>query len=70
MWDAELGDTPSSATAAKLAATMANAEMQSGYAVPLNYNEAVFLEKPDVSGAQANPWSWGSFYQMQYLNLK
>ena len=49
---------------------MANAEMQSGYAVPLNYNEAVFLEKPDVSGAQANPWSWGSFYQMQYLKLK
>lgn len=66
MWDAELGDTPSSATAAK----MANAEMQSGYAVPLNYNEAVFLEKLDVSGAQANPWSWGSFYQMQYLKLK
>jgi len=51
MWDAALGDTPSSATAAKLAATMANAERKSGCAVPLTYNEAVFLEKPNVSGA-------------------
>jgi len=44
--------------------------MASGYVVPLNYAEQVYLEKPDLSGLQSNPWAWENFYQLQYLKTK
>lgn len=69
--EAELGNTGSSTEAAKLSAQMNNVMVQSALTIPLNYNEAFFLEKPWVAGAQATPWAWGpGFYQFQYLNLK
>jgi peptide/nickel transport system substrate-binding protein/oligopeptide transport system substrate-binding protein len=67
---AELDNTGSSTEAAKLAAEMDNLQMQSGLSIPLNYLETIYVEKPNVTGAQANPWAWGNFYQFQYLNLK
>jgi len=70
MWEQELNNTASNKTAAHLAATAANAMMASAYVIPLNYGEGIFLEKPNVTGAQINPWSWQNFYQMQYLSLK
>jgi len=70
MWEAELNDTASSAKAAQLSADMANAMIQSGYEVPLNVAQTVYLEKPDLTGVQPNPWSWSNFYQFQYLHLK
>ncbi len=68
--EAELSNTGSTTVAAKLSADMANMMMQSGLVVPLNYAETIYLEKPDLTGAQPNPWAWGNFYQLQYLNLK
>ncbi len=70
MWEAELANTASATEAAQLSAKMANAMMASGYIVPLNYAEQVYLEKPDLSGLQSNPWAWGNFYQLQYLETK
>jgi peptide/nickel transport system substrate-binding protein/oligopeptide transport system substrate-binding protein len=70
MWEAELGNTGSATTAAHLAADMGNAMIQSGYVVPLNYAETIYAAKPDLTGVQPNPYTWGYFYQLQYLNLK
>ncbi|MCY0878717.1 MAG: peptide ABC transporter substrate-binding protein [Firmicutes bacterium] len=70
IWSAELTNTPSATEAAKLSAEIANAFIKSGYAIPLNYSETVYLEKPNLTGLQPNPWAWGNFYQFQYMNLK
>ena len=70
MWESELNNTGSSKTAAQLAADMGNAVIKSGYMIPLNYNEQIYLEKPNLHGVIANPWAWGNFYQLQYMNLK
>ncbi|MDA8205418.1 MAG: hypothetical protein M0Z36_05065, partial [Thermaerobacter sp.] len=68
-WEAELAVAVSATKAAHLAAEQANAMIQSGYAIPLNAAEGIFLEKPNVHGTQINPWSWQMFYQLQYLRL-
>ncbi len=69
MWEAELGNAASAKTAAHLAADMANAMIRSGYVVPLNYAETIYASKPGLSGVQPNPYTWGFFYQLQYLKL-
>lgn len=69
--EAELSNTDSATQAAELSAEMNNVMTRSALTIPLNYNEAIFVEKPFLTGAQATPWSWGpGFYQFQYLNLK
>ncbi len=70
MWEAEESNTGSSQTAAQLSAEMGNAMIQSGYMIPLNYGENIYLEKPNLNGVMGNPWAWGNFYQLQYMNLK
>jgi len=70
MWTAEIYNTGSAKTEDSLAATMINTMIKSGYDIPLNAAVGIYLEKPNVTGAQINPWSWQNFYQMQYLNLK
>jgi peptide/nickel transport system substrate-binding protein/oligopeptide transport system substrate-binding protein len=70
IWEAELNNTASAKTAAQLSADMANAMVQAAYEIPLNVEQTVYLAKPNVSGVQPNPWSWGNFYQFQYLELK
>jgi ABC-type oligopeptide transport system substrate-binding subunit len=69
-WDTELSNTGSSHTAAVLSADIANAMIKSGYMIPLNYAQEVYLEKSDLTGLQVNPWSWNNFYQFQYMKLK
>lgn len=68
--EAELGNTGSATEAAKLSGAMGDLLIDSGLEIPLNYGETIYLEKPDLTGAQPNPWSWNNFYQFQYLNLK
>lgn len=70
MWEAELADTGSAKTAAHIAADMANAMIKSAWAVPLNYAETIYVSKPDITGVQPNPYTWGYFYQLQYMNVK
>ena len=65
MWEAELANTASTKEAAQLSADMANAMIRSGYEIPLNVQQTVYLEKPDLTGVQPNPWSWGNLYQFR-----
>lgn len=68
MWEAEIGGTVNEQQGVRLAANIDNYMLQQGYGMPLYYYETFLLEKPGLSGVIANPWSWGSVYQMQYLN--
>ena len=52
-----------------LAAQIVNLAISSGYSIPLNYSETFYLERTGVTGAQPNPFSWGNFYQLQYLSI-
>jgi len=70
IWDAEMGNTASTKTAEQLTADIANAAIKSAYVVPLNYQEQIYLVKPNLAGIITNPWAWGGFYQLQYMNLK
>ena len=69
MWTAELNNTDQWANAARLSARIAQAMVDSGYAIPLYYDEAVYLQKPNLRGVQANPWAELGFYQFQYLQI-
>lgn len=67
MWGTELANTVSNSQAYALTAKIVNGLMQQGYIVPLYYTESIFLERPGLTGVQANPWGWGNFYQLQYM---
>ncbi|WP_284199278.1 hypothetical protein [Alicyclobacillus sacchari] len=56
--------------AAPWAGQLMTSLMQAGYTIPLFYNETYYLERSNVTGTQPNPWSWGNFYQFQYLSVK
>jgi len=68
--EAELDNTPSLKGSEQLSADMANLMMQSALDIPLNYNETIYLQRPDLTGVQPDPYYGGSPYQYQYLNLK
>jgi oligopeptide transport system substrate-binding protein len=68
MWNNELAGTVNQAQADQLTANIDNYMLQQGYGIPLYYYETFYLEKPGLSGVEANPWSWTGLYQFQYLN--
>lgn len=70
IWIGKMATVGSNVQAAQVSADMGNAMLQSGYMIPLNYVENVYLEKPNLTGVVANPWAWGYFYQLQYMHLK
>ncbi len=70
LWQSELDNTDNLALARQLSAKIADAVIASGYAVPLYYQEMVYLQNPQVRGVQANPWAELGFYQFQYLQVK
>ncbi|MCL6444892.1 MAG: peptide ABC transporter substrate-binding protein [Alicyclobacillus sp.] len=70
MWMSELGAMSDPAQEAALSAKIVNAVMNTGYAVPLVYNENIYLERSNITGVQSNPWAWGNFYQLQYIEVK
>jgi len=70
MWNSEAEAAVSVKSGAQLAAKISNLMMQQGYAVPLYYDPGFYLEKPDLTGVQFNPWAFGGFYQLQYISIK
>lgn len=70
MWTLELVATPSNATAKKLVANIDNAVLQSAYIEPLWASELIYLAKPGLTHVMPNPWAWGNFYQLQYMEMK
>lgn len=68
MWNNELSGTVNEAQADQLTANIDNYMLQQGYGIPLYYYETFYLEKPGLTGVEANPWSWTGLYQFQYLN--
>lgn len=70
MWQKEYQNSTDNNQAAKLAGKLVTQLMQQGYAIPLYYNKAYYLERSNVTGAQVNPWAWGNFYEFQYLSKK
>lgn len=70
MWMAELNGTISQKTADRLSANLDNLMLQQGYGEPLYYQKTFFLEKPGLTGIEANPWSQGGLFQFQYATWK
>lgn len=69
-WQRELGVVSNEKVADKLAVNIDNYMMQQGYGIPLYYFQTIYLESSNLSGLQANPWSWGGLYQWQYATVK
>lgn len=65
-----MADNTSMDAAAKIAGKLVSQVMQQGYALPLFLQNAVYLEDSNLTGAQPNVWSWGNFYQWQYMKSK
>lgn len=70
MWQAQFVNALEVEKAAPIAAKVVNSLMEDAYAIPLFYQKQFFLVKPGISGLLSNPWAWGNFYQLQYLNVK
>lgn len=70
MWQAYFVNATNQTYAAKNAGKLMTQLMQQGWVIPLFYSKAFYLERSTVTGAQINPWSWGNFYEMQYLSTK
>nr|WP_134158416.1 peptide ABC transporter substrate-binding protein [Alicyclobacillus sacchari] len=70
MWQAYMQNSMTTQQAAPWAGQLMTSLMQAGYTIPLFYNETYYLERSNVTGTQPNPWSWGNFYQFQYLSVK
>nr|WP_234969588.1 peptide ABC transporter substrate-binding protein [Alicyclobacillus vulcanalis] len=70
MWQAEYQNSPNMFSSAATAAKLMTQLIQQGYTIPLYYAETYYLERTGITGAQPNPWSWGGFYQMQYLSVR
>jgi peptide/nickel transport system substrate-binding protein/oligopeptide transport system substrate-binding protein len=67
MWQKELASATNSEDENNLTAKMVNLLMQGAYVTPIAYVKNVFLAKPWLSDVVTNPFSWGNFYQLQYL---
>lgn len=67
MYNNELNGALTDAQAVPLVLKMDNFMLQQGYGIPLFYAETYYLEMPWLTGVTPNPWSWGNFFQLQYL---
>jgi hypothetical protein len=50
-----------------LAAQIVNLLTDEGFVTPIAYVQNIFLAKPWLHDVVTNPFSWGNFYQLQYL---
>ena len=48
-------------------AKIVNLLTDEGFVTPIAYVKNIFLEKPWLHDTVTNPFSWGNFYQLQYL---
>jgi len=67
MWGNELGAATTVEQENDLTAKIDNLLTSEGYVTPIAYVKNIFLEKPGLHGTVTNPFSWGNFYQLQYL---
>jgi peptide/nickel transport system substrate-binding protein/oligopeptide transport system substrate-binding protein len=70
MWNAELNAAIDQDKANELTANIDNYVLNNGYGVPLYYAKTFYLSQPGLTGIQANPWSWGGLFQLQYATWK
>lgn len=69
MWQAQFVNSLTVDEAAPIAAKLVNSLMEDAYAIPLFYQMQYFLVKPGITGVQSNPWAWGNFYNLHFLNV-
>lgn len=69
MWGDELAAATNTDTENALTAKINNLLMGEGWVAPIAYVKNFFLEKPYLHDAVTNPFSWGNFYQLQYLHV-
>jgi ABC-type oligopeptide transport system substrate-binding subunit len=67
LWNSELGAATSAEQENALAAKIVNLLTDEGFVTPIAYVQNIFLAKPWVHDVVTNPFSWGNFYQLQYL---
>jgi len=70
MWQAQFVNALEVEKAAPIAAKVVNSLLDDAYAIPLFYQKQYFLVKPGVTGVMSNPWAWGNFYELHYLNVE
>ncbi|WP_138494829.1 peptide ABC transporter substrate-binding protein [Paenibacillus pinistramenti] len=70
MWQAEFVNGLTVDEAAPNAVKVVNSLMEDAYAIPLFYQKQFFLVKPGITGVQSNPWAWGNFYGLHFLNVE
>ncbi len=70
MWQAQFVNAMTVEEAAPITAKVVNSLMEDAYAIPLYYQQQYFLVKPGITGVQSNPWAWGNFYNLHFLNVE
>jgi len=70
MWNNELNAAVDQQTANDLVLKLDNYTLQNGYGMPLYYAKTFYITQPGLTGIQANPWSWGGLFQLQYATWK
>ncbi len=70
MWQAQFVNALTVEEAAPIAAKLVNTLLEDAYDIPLFYQVQYFLVKPGVTGVQSNPWAWGNFYGLHFLNVE
>ena len=68
MWQAQFVNALTIDKGAPLAAKVVDDLTKDAYSIPLFYQKQFYLFKSGITGVQANPWAWGNFYGLQYLN--
>ena len=67
MWGKELEAATNAEQENALAAKIVNLLTDEGFVTPIAYVKNIFLAKPWLHDVVTNPFSWGNFYQLQYL---
>ncbi|MEF2965631.1 peptide ABC transporter substrate-binding protein [Paenibacillus sp. M1] len=70
MWQAQFVNALTTEEAAPIAAKLVNSLLEDAYDIPLFYQVQYFLVKPGITGVQSNPWAWGNFYNLHFLNVE
>lgn len=70
MWQAQFVNSLTVEEAAPIAAKLVNTLLDDAYCIPLFYQMQYFLVRPGITGVQSNPWAWGNFYNLHFLNVE
>lgn len=70
MWQAQFVNALTVEEAAPIASKLVNTLLEDAYDIPLFYQVQYYLVKPGITGVQSNPWAWGNFYGLHFLNVE